>query len=406
MTTNESTGRMADPAVHDAVAAMMQAAWTEPGFCVPNRDVYPHQWLWDSCFHAVIWTALDTSRALTEVDNTLARIGPTGFVPHMTYWTDPTAHIEMWGRSGSSSITQPPMWGLALSEIAAHGGCLNDDLLSRAARGLLHLLDDRPRSAGGLVPVFHPWETGCDDSARWDDWATAPASPAAPFDRATWKADKLRLVISLVHDEHGAPVDNPDFAVGSIGFSALVAWNCELLAPLVAAATAPEVAVLAERLRSGRNELTDAVTARWDDDQRTWWDEPLRGAPRPSSGARTLDSMLALLVDPRAEMFDQLIDPEAFGAPFGPRGMHRAEPTYEPDQYWRGPAWPQLTYLLWRAAGRGEQDGSTVPATTRALASALVDGARRSGLAEYWNPETGEGRGAVPQSWAGLAICV
>ena len=116
--------------------------------------------------------------------------------------------------------------------------------------------------------------------------------------------------------------------------------------------------------------------------------------------------MLALLVDPRPEMFDQLVDPEAFGAPFGPRGVHRDEASYEPDQYWRGPAWPQLTYLLWCAAGRAERNGVIGSAVARTLASGLVDGARRSGLAEYWNPDTGEGRGAAPQSWAGLAVCV
>ena len=404
MMSNQPPGRLGDPALYDTVAAMMHEAWTEPGFCVPNGDVYPHQWLWDSCFHAVIWTVLDPGKALIEVDNTLARIGPTGFVPHMTYWTDPNVHIDMWNRSGTSSITQPPMWGLALSDIAAHGGLVADELLGRAGRGLLHLLNDRPRSPSCLVPVLHPWDTGCDDSARWDDWASSPLT--TPFDPVAWKADKLRLVTSLVHDEHGAPVDNPDFAVGSVGFSALVAWNCELLASLVAGSATPEATDLTERLRSGGGEVAEAVKSRWDDEQRTWWDEPLRGGLRRSSGARTLDSMLALLVDPRSDEFDQLVDPEAFGSPFGPRGVHRAETTYEPNQYWRGPAWPQLTFLLWRAAVAAERRGLIGSSIAPALASGLVDGAIRSGLAEYWNPDTGEGRGAVPQTWSGLAVRV
>ncbi|MDH4278748.1 MAG: hypothetical protein OEW83_11780, partial [Acidimicrobiia bacterium] len=328
MTINQPSSRLgdgpADPGLAESVANMMNVAWTEPGFCVPNGAVYPHQWLWDSCFHSVIWTTLDLSRALLEVDNVLSMIGPTGFVPHMTYWTDPDAHAGMWGRSRTSSITQPPIWGLALSEIAAGGRAIDDGLLDRATRGLLHLLEDRPRSGDGLVPVLHPWETGCDDSARWDGWATTPFfSP--PFDRVGWKADKVRLVGSLVFDDGGAPVDNPDFAVGSVGFSALVAWNCELLAPLVAASGHPGVAARAGKLNDGREELVTAIRSRWDDGRRTWWDEPLRDGVRPSCGARTLDSMLALLVDPRPEMFDQLVDPEAFGAPFGPRGVHRAE---------------------------------------------------------------------------------
>ncbi len=397
--------RLAEPELLDSVTAMMTSAWTEPGFCVPNGDVYPHQWLWDSCFHSVIWATIDAPRARIEAANVLANIGPTGFVAHMTYWTAPEIHAGLWGRVHTSSITQPPMWGLALSEIAAAGGAIDDALLDKAALGLIHLLEDRPRSAGGLVPVFHPWETGCDDSARWDDWSTTPCQ-APPFDRAGWKSDKIRLIGTLVFDGDGAPMGNHDFAIGSIGFTSLVAWNCELLAPLVATASAPTVAARAGRLLAGRDELAAAVRSRWDDRQHTWWDEPLSGGLRRSCGVRTLDSMLALLVDPRREMFDQLVDAAAFGAPFGPRGVHRAEVTYEPDQYWRGPAWPQLTYVLWRATLRAERSGLIGSSVARTLASGLVEGAQRSGLAEYWNPETGEGRGAAPQTWAGLAVCV
>jgi glycogen debranching enzyme len=109
--------------------------------------------------------------------------------------------------------------------------------------------------------------------------------------------------------------------------------------------------------------------------------------------------MLALLVDPRPEGFEALVDPEAFGAPFGPRGVHRAEPSYRPDRYWRGPAWPQLAYLVMIAAERAGHRG-----TTGLLARRLVDGVLRSQFAEYWHPETGRGFGARPQTWSGLAL--
>ena len=68
---------------------MMYNAWTEPGFCFPNAEVYPHQWLWDSCFHAVVWARIDADRGVREIENSLAKMGPSGFVPHMTYWSDP-----------------------------------------------------------------------------------------------------------------------------------------------------------------------------------------------------------------------------------------------------------------------------------------------------------------------------
>ena len=111
--------------------------------------------------------------------------------------------------------------------------------------------------------------------------------------------------------------------------------------------------------------------------------------------------MLALLVDPRDEGFDQLEDRSAYGAPFGPRGVHRGEQSYRPDGYWRGSTWPQLSYLLWIAATEAGREELAA-----GLGQRLVVGTLASGWAEYWNPETGQGLGARPQSWAGLAHVV
>ncbi len=382
------------------VAAMMDAAWVEPGFCVPNLDVYPHQWLWDSCFHAVVWAHLGSERGVQEVANVLSAQAADGFVPHMIYWHQPELHAEFWGRPGSSVISQPPMYGHALAELHRLRCSIPDELIQRARAGLLHL-GRRPRTSSGLIPIFHPWESGCDDSPRWDRWFP-PGLDAT--DRAERKG---RLVDALERSEDGHGLDSPAFAVGSIGFNALVAWNAR---ELVDTFDQPD-----DALADLAAELTEAVAGRWREDR--WVDE---AGPRPDGPAavpdgprtgedvgsgedpgavRTVDSLTALLIDPRPEGFDQLVDPEGFGAPYGPRGVHRAEASYDPDVYWRGAAWPQLTYLLMLAAARAERHG-----TARLLARWLADGADRSGLAEYWNPETGRGLGAIPQSWAGLAL--
>lgn len=150
-----------------------------------------------------------------------------------------------------------------------------------------------------------------------------------------------------------------------------------------------------------RDELASAIAAQWDEDLGTWVDG---GDFAATSGrARTADAFYACFADTLPERLDrveaQLRSVDAYGGPFGPAGAHKAEPTYDGDTYWRGPAWPQMSYLIWLAmhrAGRSEL-ATSIADTTRA-------GALRSGLAEYWNPDTGVGNGAIPQSWAGLAI--
>jgi glycogen debranching enzyme len=124
--------------------------------------------------------------------------------------------------------------------------------------------------------------------------------------------------------------------------------------------------------------------------------------PDPDSGRDGASGRAGPLgaIDPDA-VFAALRDPSAFGGACGPAQVHRAEPVFDAAAYWRGPAWPQLTYLFWVAARRLGRD-----ADAAWLRDALVRGAATSGFAEYWHPDTGVGLGAVPQSWAGLAAVV
>jgi hypothetical protein len=371
-------GTMTVPAdLRPAVAEMMAAHWRAPGFTVPHADVYPWQWLWDSCFHALIWAELgDADRAVQELATALAAQDGDGFVPHMTYHGDPDAHAPFWGRSGTSSITQPPMHGHAVAELVRRGIEVPADLVERSARGLRFLLEQRGRTPGGLVMAVHPWETGCDDSPRWDGWCPGG------FDPARWREAKGDLLATVDRSAAGAPLANPAFAVGPAGFNALIAFNARELAGVTGD----------DGLRRRAVEVAEALAGQWDAERRTWVDD----GPHSSGRVRTADALLPALVAPRSEAFAALADPEGLGGRFGPAGVDRREPAYDGRSYWRGSVWPQVGYLLWRAAAAEEGAGP--------LADGLLRGAATSGLAEYWDPDDGAAGGAVPQSWTGLVL--
>ena len=110
-----------------------------------------------------------------------------------------------------------------------------------------------------------------------------------------------------------------------------------------------------------------------------------------SDRAEALDAAFADLLDPARLRRDRAGRPVSTGP----------SPSFAARTYWRGPAWPQLTYLMWVAArrrGRG--------AEAEALGAMLVRGAGASGWAEYWDADDGTGLGAAPQSWAALAAVV
>ncbi len=372
----------------DAVDAtsrrILERNWVaSPGFTMPNRRKYPWQWLWDSCFHAIAWARLGDPRGVGELECVLALQLPSGFVPHMGYQTDPERSLALWHSPGRSDITQPPMYGHAL-RVLAERGFVVDHLHDAATAGLNYLFEARRDPGCGLIRVLHPWETGCDDSPRWDGWQDRP------FGERRWKIRKRELARSI-RLRDGAAWANPGFDVGSACFSALVAFNARELGELTGN----------EDLLSKAAALARAIDAQWVDTRRTWSDVCLAG-PHTTPAVRTLDALFGVLVSENPRYVDaafaEIFDPRFFWRPCGPSGTAADEPSYDPAGYWRGDAWPQEIYLLMLAAqrrGRHEEAGR--------LAEKLIVGCVRSGYAERWNPETGAGLGAIPQGWAALA---
>ncbi len=322
-------------------------------------------------------------RALAELRHLFRTQDESGFVPHVDYEVDPLVLAPFWGRAGASSITQPPMYGHALAELARRGIGPPPELVDRARRGLQFLLEVRARDAAtDLVTIVHPWESGADDSPRWDHWC------GTAFDAARWYERKGELLRDIVRNDVGAPLANPAFGAAPAAFNALLAFNARELAGFTGD----------DHLLRQAAELADRLRARFDPHLATWRDAG--PAAEGSGSVRTLDALLVALVDPERvdRALSLVVDPLHYGGRTGPAGVHRDEPSFSPRRYWRGPAWPQLTYLLWLAAGDR-------PAR-RELAAMLVRGAVASGFAEYWDPDDGTGLGAAPQSWTALAAVV
>ncbi len=71
-----------------------------------------------------------------------------------------------------------------------------------------------------------------------------------------------------------------------------------------------------------------------------------------------------------------------------------AEARFHPRSYWRGPVWPVVSWLLWRALVRvGEKE------CAEALRRGALDQLGEKGFAKYFEPFTGEPLGSDDQSW-------
>ncbi|MDF2048528.1 MULTISPECIES: trehalase family glycosidase [unclassified Arthrobacter] len=377
----------------DDVRHLMEAHWRpDHGYSVPNPGTYPHLWLWDSCFHAIIWARLGDSRASLELEAVLAGQLANGMVPHMRYggegpdtWLGPL--------TGTSSLTQPPMFGHTLRVLAGTGIELPQALLMQAREGLDWLWHNR-RSPEGLIYVVHPWEAGNDHSPRWDDWG-APGRTKEGYSRPARTAWNKERMQDVSFSDDGAATWSTSFVACPAAFNAYTAFNFRELATVTGDA----------ELEDRAAELAAAMDEHlWDGEERLWSDLSVVGGG-PSARIPISDGVMGALVTAdetkaRAAL-DQLSDPARFGAAFGPANVARNHPAYDPDMYWRGPAWPPLNYLFQQAFKRFGMEQEAA-----ALTELTAKGATASGWAEYWNPENGRGLGAVPQTWAGLVIAM
>ncbi len=369
--------------IRAAARRVLEAAWDdERGYCFPNAGVYPHLWLWDSCFHAIAWSALGDRRALPELEAVFAAQLDDGFVPHMRYAGEtirrgPLAH--------ASSFTQPPVYAHAAEVLARRGHDLTDRLVEAVEAGLDWLWGHR-LTPDGLLFVVHPWETGADDSPRWDSWIGS-----SEWERDRWTEADLAMRDAVTYLPSGAAARSPVFEVAPAAFNTIAAHAAAVAARL----TGREVwATRAAQLAAAIDEVL------WDERTGMWSDLAVAGGGE-SVHAPTLDGALPVLVtgDPHKarRALDTLGDPGSFRAPYGLRFVPAGDPRYDPYGYWRGSCWMQLHYLAWLGARRWSHKG-----LIEHLAASSTAAAQRSGFAEHWHPETAAPLGAVPQTWSAL----
>jgi hypothetical protein len=369
---------------------ILEGHWDlQRGYSYPHRGTYPHQWLWDSCFTAIVRANLGDRRAVSELLTALSGQLADGFVPHMRY-DGPT--IGRGPLTGVSSFTQPPIYAHAARVLDRRGFDPGDDALARIDRALRYLWTVRRRD--GLIAIVHTWESGADASPRWDSW-TGRDWTSRPWTRPAWDEFELGLIDAAVFDPSGAAGASRAFEVAPAAFNAL------------AAHAAGEFAALTGDHGWSRRaaELAEEIDAQlWDEREGLWSDRPVVGGG-PSASVPTLDGVLGALVTPDAAKAEralgQLTVQTRFGAEFGLAYVPREHPAYQPDLYWRGSAWMQLNYLVLLAAVRWDRTD-----LARAIGQMSRRAARVSGFAEYWNPETGEGHGAIPLTWSTLVMAM
>ncbi|MCO6003447.1 glycogen debranching protein [Actinoallomurus purpureus] len=401
--------------------------------------LYPHMWSWDAAFIAIGLARMSASRALTELETLFAAQWGNGMVPHIVFsanaplyepgpdrWASKETSPHAPDHAATSGLIQPPVHGLALLRIldATRGADAAErrDVVARI-RALWpklltwhrYLADHRDADGRGLLMIYHGWESGMDNSPRWDaPYAdVVPDADFRPFRRSDLEAlgeqsqrptdaDYVKYQW-LIEELRQARYDDElarkslSFRVADVFASAVFAAANEDLARVgdeLGLGAVDELLGYAGRFRHGVLGTADDDGFAADVDLRT--DTTLRTktiagfAPLLSGGldAERQRRLVGLLHSPA-----WCGNPE-FAYPLPPSTSPEA-PEFDVARYWRGPQWPPMNLLIiWGLERSGEHDAAE--RLREAALYQLTDGV----FAEYYQPFTAHPLGSRPQSWS------
>jgi hypothetical protein len=412
--------------------------WTR---AAPN--LYPHQWSWDSAFIAIGLAHLSTRRAAKELLALFEHQWRTGKVPHIVFNPEaPSGSYfpgpEHWACAAASPdaspappytscLCQPPVHAIAalhVWEVAERKGGEGADEARAFLREIYpklflwhrYLMTHRDPEGSGLVTIYHPWESGTDNSPRWDaalaavevgDLSPYPrydlrhvANPSerptdADYDRYIWL---VKLIKRAACDE-ATIYDTHPFLVKDVLFSAILVAANEALLEIAQVIDAPnrDRDLIAGWIERGR----EGLEACWDPHRQLCLDYNVRtGKPMR---ARTVAGFAPLisggLSRERLEKLLQTFDsPDFAGNPKLrwplPPSTGFSERSFDSRSYWRGPVWPVANWLLWWSLVRvGESERAAQ------IRHASLDQIAQGGFAEYFDPFSGAPLGSIEQSW-------
>lgn len=401
-----------------------------------SRTLYPHQWSWDSACVARALSHGEQERAEGELTSLFAGQWANGMLPHIRFAPGPMPYFpgpEIWGTASlpeapitplTSGIVQPPIHASALRHLLERGedqerACAFAARLYPAVLAWhRYLHEERSRPGSELVEIWHPWESGMDNSPLWDAALerVPPARATAGYRRTDlevagaeerptdWQYDRYLSLVEVLREVGYEPARSraaTPFAVRDVLFNVLLAEaDRDLVAiaalvgadprPVLAWAAGLEEAIHAEMWApaAGSYENVDVLTGERVEVATLAGTTPLLLAGLPGDRAeRLLATLGRFQVRPGGELLALASVPPG-------------SPSFDPVRYWRGPVWPMLTLVLaegLRRRGQGE--------LALRLEAGLLGLIRRSGFWEHFHPETGQGQGGADMSWtAAIAV--
>jgi glycogen debranching enzyme len=414
--------------------AVLDANWMGHATRASAR-LYPHQWSWDSACIAMGYAGWDEARAQAELRSLFAGQWTDGLLPHIRFANNaryfPGPEFWQTHRSASapkhpktSGIVQPPVHATAVWQVyrRAQDGEQAKQFLRELMPAMVawheYLYRERTRDDDGLVEIWHPWESGMDNSPLWDD-ALARISPGreaipdytrvdldfveaaqrptdAEYDRYAYL---VKLYRDLGYDAARIREECP-FVVYDVLFNSLLVQSNRDLAEIARVLNRDP-----EPFEGWADRTAAGIDAKlWDETEGSYGDYDVRagGRVRAQTAAAFSPLFAGIPTGDRARLMLGRLLASAVTIDGLGRVVASVAPgdaNFNPALYWRGPVWPMINWVLY---GGLRRYGFTDEA--REIRSALLELVRREGFWEHYNATTGRGQGTEDVSWTAALV--
>jgi hypothetical protein len=426
----------------DEAYAVLEAN-DQNGYTMPAAELYPHQWLWDSCFITIGLRHKDIKRAEQEILNLLRGQWLNGMLPNIIFSDDPRYNRDrdLWRsqvsplsptKYSTTGITQPPMLAEAIFRV---GEMLDQDdrqdWFLKVYPALLKyhqwLYKERDPHDEGLILLIHPWEVGMDNTPPW--MAELNNHQLSWWIRAIKKTHGNKLIDLFRRDTRRVPLkerfdtiealalfdierrlrrknydierilDHSLFAIEDVAFNAILIRNNNHLLR-IAKIIKHQVP---DDLRISMNKTVASFEQLWDEDDNDYYSRDFithRLLKQPSAGSLIALYSGSIPPERAKHLVRKLKSKHQYASLFPIPTVPLNSAWFNPDNYWQGPTWVNINWLIIDGLKRYGYD-----AEAAALRRSTLKMVTNQGCYEYFNPIDGRGLGTINFSWtAALAI--
>lgn len=370
-------------------------------YTVPSPETYPYQWLWDSCFHAIILSKCSIEDAKKELLSLVSFQFENGMIPHIIYW-DKGAVTDFpkieWGRKDTSTITQPPLLSYAVWKI--YEADQDKKFLQYIYKNLVKfynfLFFERGYDEAKLLGIINPDESGEDNSPRFDEPLGLPPEQTLK--------ENFERRLQLVAENMACNFVTKD-CMSNFFFVKDVPFNAIMVEDLLYMVKIAEVLHQKEDMKRFRWEREQIISGmrKWMFEMGVFWS--VYGVHHQKiklkSWAIFAPLFAGIYTQKEAEDIVEkyLLNKKFFNTKYSIPTIAKSEASFDSKGFWRGPIWMAVNYFIYKGLLRYKMND-----LAKKVAQSTLELLEKNGFREYFNPLTGKGMGAKDFTWGGLIL--